>query len=272
MGNGKSEARAPPTTAWEKTDVLGRILLGVAGLCLSAVLAWGEYEERGRESAMRAKEAATRAEEAARTKEESYAREFQTYYAMARQAGPNDEFARSDLDLASAIAQTLAAPPFEKQFYTDAIVALRASRFQPLPAPSAGGAPAATSVIGLQVREAAERPNVARSSDQWFAVIATYSLNPTGRRLAAERARSVPASFGCAEVWRTILSRNYAVVIGGMTGRASALAIAGRARAQGLAPDAFTQANRQWVREVECQRPIVLPIPGAVRPARVRMP
>jgi hypothetical protein len=257
--SGISGTHAPPTTAWEKTDVAGRILLGVAGLCLSAVLAWGEYEDRGREVATRAKEAATRAEEAVRLKGEGYAREFQTYYAMARQARSGDEFARTDLDLASAMAQTLAAPPFEKQFYTDAIVALRASRLPPPSVPSAGGTSAGVSPIGLQVREAVAAPNVTRSSDQWFAVIATYSLNPTGLRLATERARSVPASLGCAEVWRTILSRNYAVVVGGMTGRASALANAGRARALGLAPDAFTQANRQWVRQVGCQPLSILP-------------
>jgi|GEM_PF-5912865 len=246
-----------PTSAWEKTDVVGKILLGVAGLCLSGVLAWGEYEDR-------AYEASRKLDEEARLREESYAREFQTYYAMARQAQPNDQLALSDLDLASSIAQTLAAAPFDKPFYNDAVLALRA-RFAPRPLDSTTlPGPTGISPVGLQARESASAPDVLRSSDQWFAVIATYSLNRNGLRLATERARSVPRIFGCAEVWRTILSRNYAVVIGGVADRASALANAQRARAAALAPDAFTQANRQWVREVGCT-----PFPNIPRPAVV---
>jgi hypothetical protein len=227
---------------WEKADIVGKILLGLAGLCLSVSLAWIEWQDRKQEKARKANEDL-------RAGEEARAREFQVYYAMARGAQPNDEFVRSDVDLAGAIAQTLAAKPYEKEFYNEAVLALRARFGTP---PGTADGPGSETGLTLQANEAATSPAVARSSDEWFAVIASYPLNEQGHSLAVARMRAASA-LGCVSVWQTKVSQHYAVVVGGKLNRPNALANAQRARRQGIAPDAFTQANREWVQMVPCR-------------------
>lgn len=230
---------------WEKLDVAAKVFLGLAGLSLSCVLAWGEYGDRDRERVRKGNEDR-------RLEEESYTREFQAYYSMARAAREDSELVRFDLDIASAIASRLAGAPFRKPFYSHAVVALRA-RF----APDAGSSPSdgrsAVAGLTLQANEASPSSDAARSSDEWFAVIGSYDISDAGRRSAENWAATVRSSLGCAEIWRTRVSNSYAVVLGGrMRNFAEALQAAQRARRLEVAPDAFIQANRQWSRISAC--------------------
>ena len=124
--------------------------------------------------------------------------------------------------------------------------------FPPRVSTAAGVSTVGAAPVQLQAEESAPDANVTLSSEQWFAVVASYSTNGVGRNRALAMARAVGPSLGCAEIWRTKISRNYAVVLGGRTGRAAALANAQRARSTGVAPDAFTQADREWTQETRC--------------------
>lgn len=110
------------------------------------------------------------------------------------------------------------------------------------------------------VRSAGERiaaPADARQSDApvaaaaaapgWFAVVGSFGLDDAGLTRAQALAGRVRDAGQCAEVWRTRISRNYAVVIGGRTDRTTAMATAARARTTRLAEDAFAQPDRDWV-------------------------
>jgi hypothetical protein len=80
----------------------------------------------------------------------------------------------------------------------------------------------------------------------WFAVVGSYGLDPAGLTRAQAMAGRARDAGLCAEVWQTKISRNYAVVVGGRTDRATAIAAAARARTTGLAADAFAQPDRDW--------------------------
>lgn len=91
-------------------------------------------------------------------------------------------------------------------------------------------------------------PGAAKGGDVelWFAVVASYSLNPEGLRLAQQRAVELTAAGQCAQIWQTKISRNYAVVLGGQMTRDRAAQLVTTAKRSGLAEDAFSQRDRGW--------------------------
>lgn len=112
------------------------------------------------------------------------------------------------------------------------------------------------SYASASVREAASRLPVPPSAGdtpliptpQWFAVVGSYRLDATGLANATAQAGRANTAGLCAEIWRTRISRNYAVVIGTMSDRQTALVNMGRARDADLASDAFVQPDRDWTR------------------------
>jgi hypothetical protein len=223
-----------PTTSWDKADIGGKIMIGLGGLALSVVLGWGEYQERKTERLR--KEA-----EDQHSLEKSYTEEFQTYYKLAHDAKPGDTVVSADVDLAGSIAQKLASPPFNKDFYNNAIISLRGRL-----SPNSDTNGTKKSAAQVQAAEAVS-PDVPRNLDRWFAVIASYPVSRSGLAAARKQAEVAGTRVGCAQVWRTKISNNYAVVVGGAANQASALVNAERSRSSGWG-DAFTQADREWSR------------------------
>jgi hypothetical protein len=225
---------------WKTTQIQAEIFLGLSGLCLSATLVWSEYSERRRDSRQEMTESTNRYEEA-------LVGQFQNYYRMAREANINDPRARTDLDLAGAVAQKLAGPPFAKSFYNDAVVTLRAQfeatdRVPGRPSTQIGA-------LSLQA-EAAATPV---DTQGWFAVVASYSKGEQGLNLAKQLVDSIRDKLPCLEIWQSQKSGVFAVVVGGQTDRSHALAYAQQARLTGVAKDAFTQANHDLKRIQTCR-------------------
>lgn len=80
----------------------------------------------------------------------------------------------------------------------------------------------------------------------WFPVVASYSLNAEGLRLAQQRVVKLTAAGQCAQIWQTKISRNYAVVLGGQMTRDRATQLVSTAKRSGLAGDAFPQRDSGW--------------------------
>lgn len=229
--------RASDITAWEKADIIGKNIVGIAGFALAAVIGHGEWNQR--KDAERSAEARNLA-----VSENSLQSEFRAYYALARGSNETDDQALTDLDIASTYAQTLANKPFSKPHFANAVAALRA-RFQPK------GRDGDELTAKREIQSESTTSSGALARDGWFAVIGTFSPDEQG----LNRARAVAgraAAIGCAEIWRA-KSQNYAVVLGGRTTQGQALAYAARARSDNLAPDAFTQADKSWLQVQRCE-------------------
>lgn len=234
------------TDRWDKADIVAKIALGVAGFVLSGVLAWGEFSDRARarteRNAATEREILEKHESKRLGREASLKEEFRAYYEYARNA-QDVETAKSDLDIASALAQTLGAPPFDQKIYSDAVISLRVKLSPPTSQTNAQAA--------VQSESVTTSTTVKTTPGDWFAVVGSFPT--TGQGLAEARALAQRTqSLGCAEIWRTKISNNYAVVLGGKTTRGQALSAAALARSSSLASDAFTQVNREWQRQEGC--------------------
>jgi hypothetical protein len=93
-----------------------------------------------------------------------------------------------------------------------------------------------------------EEPGASKGADVelWFPVVASYSLNAEGLRLAQQRVVQLTAAGQCAQIWRTKIGSNYAVVLGGQMTRDRATQLVSTAKRSGLANDAFPQRDRGW--------------------------
>lgn len=84
-----------------------------------------------------------------------------------------------------------------------------------------------------------------QSDSDWFAVIGSYpssnldGARAFGRRVAAEYKRNV-------KIYRTKIAGNYAVILEGPMHRSAAIDLSKVAIEQGIAADAFAQADRNW--------------------------
>lgn len=96
--------------------------------------------------------------------------------------------------------------------------------------------------------EQAAAQQFAAAQTGWFAVMGSYPLDASGLDAALDQVRKIQASGACAELWQTQISRNYAVVLGTSTSQANAGANVRKARADGVAGDAFAQRDRGWNR------------------------
>jgi hypothetical protein len=88
------------------------------------------------------------------------------------------------------------------------------------------------------------------SKARWFTVIGGYPIGDEGLRQAKALADDLGRRGACAEIWRTQISRDYAVVLGGPTDANSASDAVGKARDTGLDihGTAFTERDRGWTR------------------------
>lgn len=226
----------------QKFDVVSRIFLGLAGFVLSAVLAYNEVSDKNREANQRERELFS-------NRGDNLVKEFKDYYVLARDAKDGDPFARSDLDLASTIAQVLAVE-YKRTFYSDAIINLK-SRFDSRIIVDRRIDNPIQSNAGFQAGES-RTSSVPTDPNAWFAVAASYTSSPAGCQLAIEKARKLQTTLGHVELWRTKISNKYAVVVGSRSDRPTALANAQFARASGAAFDAFTQIDRSWTKVADC--------------------
>lgn len=88
------------------------------------------------------------------------------------------------------------------------------------------------------------------STGRWFAVLASLPSTDltAGQNLANQKLRQIQASGLGFEVqlFKTKISNNLAVVVGGALERAAALDLASQARNAGIARDAFAQQDKEW--------------------------
>jgi hypothetical protein len=98
--------------------------------------------------------------------------------------------------------------------------------------------------------QAAESLEPVAEGAPWYAVLASLPASDlaAARTNANEKlaeARRLGFSQG-VQIYRTKISNNYAVVIGGQMPRPDAFALSSGARQKGLASDAFPQQDRMW--------------------------
>jgi len=101
--------------------------------------------------------------------------------------------------------------------------------------------------VAAATLESAEAP---KANANWFAVIATVPLDSPEAALSLSR--SLAARLSAAnitspvQIYRTKLSRSFAVTVGGAMTQAEAVGLARQVRASGIVRDAFAQPDREW--------------------------
>ena len=233
-------------SGWDRFDIAAKTLIGIAGIILSIVLGYGEYQDKQRDRALKTQEQAAGAAKEIEAEKNALKDEFRSYYASARSAKPGDTLADSDLDLANTIAQLIKSK-YGDGYYLDAALALKAHLTPARGQNGRGGSDVAFQAAETTINSA----SAPAPSDKWFAVLGSYPASPAGLDQATKAAVRA-GTLGCIEIWKTQVSNNYAVVYGALVPRAVALVNAQAARASGIASDAFVQANRGWVRRSGC--------------------
>jgi hypothetical protein len=100
-----------------------------------------------------------------------------------------------------------------------------------------------------QAEEKLPAPQQSKAPEQrWFSVTASYRMNDKEFAMAQEDVAKIKAAGLCAELWKTEISRHYAVVLGGPADRATAMRNVGVARSSKIAPDAYVIVDRNWQR------------------------
>ena len=98
--------------------------------------------------------------------------------------------------------------------------------------------------------QAAESTEPVAEGAQWYAVLASLPANDLSRaRSVASEMLARAQHLGFTQdikVYKTKISNNYAVVIGGQMARSDAYSLAADARDKSLATDAFAQQDRSW--------------------------
>ena len=102
--------------------------------------------------------------------------------------------------------------------------------------------------VAAQAREAVEAP---AEGARWFAVAGTVPVEDpaAARSLAAALSTRLKAAGVVAPIaiYRTKLSRSFAITVGGPLDPSVAKAIANRVRSSGVVSDAFAQPDRDWL-------------------------
>lgn len=90
------------------------------------------------------------------------------------------------------------------------------------------------------------------ATEGWFAVVGSVRTIDEANRLVSRLGSQLPASLvnQSLKVYKTEISKLYAVTVGGETSKSDALHIAKIVRESGLVSDAFAQRNKGW-NEVE---------------------
>lgn len=239
-------------------DVVSKFALGAVGLLATLYFQQSEVR-RGQQDAARNFER-LQAEEQARL-EESFAKHFSAVAAAdPKTAGPEQ-------DVALIIAANAATRLSEKH-NQPSFIALLQSRvdsrqsavinnvaFQAKEAIAAEQSDASKSA---SVGSASEDPAASRydsapsaaGGDSWFAVAGSFSLdNESGARIFAQeldlklKAAGINRPVG---LWRTVISQNFAVCVGGELTQAEASLLADQLRDAKMVSDAFAQRNRDW--------------------------
>ncbi len=107
---------------------------------------------------------------------------------------------------------------------------------------------AATSKITPANAPASPEPSPSPTPPGWYAVTASYPQTPAGLKEALDDVAKIARKGLCAEVWKTQISKHYAVIIGPKTSREVAQDALALARSKAIAADAFLQVDRDWER------------------------
>jgi hypothetical protein len=98
--------------------------------------------------------------------------------------------------------------------------------------------------------QAAESTEPAAEGAKWYAVLASLPANDLSRtRSVASQMLAHAQQLGFTQgikVYKTKISNNYAIVMGGQMSRSDAFSLAADARQKSLATDAFPQQDRSW--------------------------
>jgi len=101
--------------------------------------------------------------------------------------------------------------------------------------------------VRARIQEATE---AVAPAGKWFAVLASLSANdlPAAKQVANQKLKQAQAVVPDAsvQIYKTKLSNNYAIVLGGPVEKRKALDLASLARSSSVAKDAFAQQDREW--------------------------
>ena len=108
----------------------------------------------------------------------------------------------------------------------------------------------ATSVSEETRSRISEATEPAIQTEVWFTVLASLredQLNDA-KRVANEKLAEIKASNESlpVEIWKTKISKNYAIVVGGEVNRSRAVELSRLARSEHWADDAFPQVDKSW--------------------------
>jgi len=105
----------------------------------------------------------------------------------------------------------------------------------------------------LRVGETTQPTPDGKTSDKWFAVVASFQGTEAGLRKAQGLANDINENIEAeelkntpAQVWKTMVSGHYAVTLGGQQTEAEARKLAGIARRLKIASDAYPQIDKDW--------------------------
>ena len=96
----------------------------------------------------------------------------------------------------------------------------------------------------------AEATEPAKQREVWFSVLASLNENEIekAKSIANEKLRMISESGESfsVEVWKTKISKNFAIVVGGSVDNKRAIVLARKARKEHWADDAFAQVDKEW--------------------------
>jgi len=211
-----------------RLDLYSRLLLGIVGAAITAILGIGQLRLANTQQKLAERQLSLEKELSAQQAELQTIAMVSEYLGLMGEPGETGQRAKKVI---RAAAKHL-SEKYDSQFL----------------------AKLADEILGgedLQIREATEP---APAKPAWFAVLASFPENQ--RDSAINRARELAATLasqGATEhpivVYKTQISRDYAVTVGGKLAKSEAIRLAARAREKGWAFDAFAQIDRNWSEE-----------------------
>jgi hypothetical protein len=206
-----------------KDRALSSVLLAIAGLAVTAILGYGQWSlgvsQREAED-LKEKDAV----------EVQVMALIAPHLSKVREVGDDAESSRRIVQAAGDYLNT--------KYRSDALSRMYAQIVSEAP-----------SVKQETVMRAQETTEVPTKDAPWYAVLASLPADDlnAAQELADEKAKMARGAgiSQRVQIYRTKISNNYAVVLGGKLGKSTALLLAASAREKKLAPDAFAQQDRQ---------------------------
>jgi len=227
----------------EKSAKSFQLAIAAAGVTVTALLGFGQWQLSQQQNRMldeQHKAEAKRASDSIAAEKERAADNIEVQV-MALVAQHLAKLRGADKDAKNSERIVLAAEEYLSNTYGKTALAQMHRRI-------VEDSPFVKPEIRQRIEEATEP---VKEGAPWYTVLASLPANDldTARNIAKEKlkmAERVGLPHKDIEIYKTKLSNNYAIVIGGQMARSDAINLATSARQKGLATDAFAQQDRSW--------------------------